>query len=327
VVVLMILSLNFSAAGAQQEPPKVYGIAVAPVPLKPQGAIYVKWPEFTFSRNFSATRYAIQVRNSETDELLYTYKGVVPCNGDTCKLTPATRLPYYDHTGDKGNYKWRVRAKIGVSWQNTWSDYMAYISLSPGFTSTFSTFPKKWTVLKGDWLLNTDQGYVKTPGEINEFSSMVYRDLFSHENGLVYEVIMKRKQAVEDFNVAVVMGHTNLNHDDWDYDGPLVHFMYNNAGDVMLINLRNPSDPPLLNINSPWIKPYDWNKLTIWVHDTFASLWINEQYITTKDLGIFFGDMNGCVGVGMWKSAFEKSPLLVDEARAYYLDEPPYLVP
>jgi len=39
VVVLMILSLNFSAAGAQQEPPKVYGIAVAPVPLKPQGAI------------------------------------------------------------------------------------------------------------------------------------------------------------------------------------------------------------------------------------------------------------------------------------------------
>lgn len=328
---LVVLSFTFSTVAAQDVVPpageKESVNAVDPVPQSPAGIVYDKKPVFTFSRNFSATAYAIQVRKSGTDELLYSYKGVVPCDGSTCTLTPATKLPYYDYTLHKGIYKWRVRARVGGVWQTTWSDYMTYTSFSPGFTSSFDTIPNKWMILGGDWLLNTDRGFVKTLGKLEQFSSMAHRDLFNHTNGLVYEVIMKRKLAANDFNVAVVLGKMDPDEDNWEQGNSQFHFMYNNAGEVMLINLRYPDDPPLLNVSSPWVKPYDWNKLTVWMHETFASLWINEHYLATVNLDIPFGDVRGNVGVGMWKNVKEKSPLLVDWATVYYDEEPPYLVP
>jgi len=336
IIVLTILSLIFTTVGADfQSPvrahenvPKDSGDALDPIPDQPSGAIFTNLPKFTFSRNDNASRYAIEVWNLSTDPytLLYTYKGAGTCTLTTCTLKPITKLTYYDYNLLKGHYKWRVRAKVGIFWQTTWSDYKSFTAFSPGFRSTFSTIPKKWQVLSGEWFAVEDAGYLKTKGALKDFYTMVYRDYFLHSRGFVYEVILKRKLSTYDFNTLIAHGRPNAAQDGW-YDDYKYEFMYNNNGDVVFVGMATVPKPPLLSVNSPWINPYDWNKLTVWVNETFASLWINEHYLGTFKLEIADIDIGGNVGFGMWKTVDEKSPLLVDEAKVYYDEEPPYLIP
>lgn len=328
VITIMLLLTSFGASVAQGDSPQFSGDELAPVPVTPSGATFTNLPKFTFTRNMNATNYAIEVWNLSTDpySLVYTFKGPGSCKPTTCTLKPTTKLAYYDYLLLKGNYGWRVRAKAGGSWQTTWSNYMSFGVFSPGFYTTFNTLPKKWQVLNGEWFLLQDAGYLKTKGALKVFSTMVYRDYFLHNRGFVYEVIMKRRNNTIDFNSLIVHGRPNEAQDGW-YDEFKYEFMYNNNRDVIFIGMVTTPKPPLLNVNSPWVKPNDWNKLTVWMHETFATLWINEHYLGTFELGIADIDIGGNVGFGMWKNVDEKSPLVVDMARAYYTNEPPYVVP
>jgi len=319
LVVLMILSLNFSAAGAQGGEPDGQVDASDPVPIFPTGDFtFKKTPIFQFTEDPSAIKYEIKVSNYTTGVLLYTFKGPPNCSpGGKCSLGPTYELSLAIRSKMKGFYSWVVRSKRG---DGSWSPPSApagFVILKKEVYSTFDTLDSKWSGVSGDWSV-TDAGYLKTKGEIGQMSSTIEKHLFS-SLGLLYEVNMRRKVENESPNFLWFLGDPEppgLAH-MWD-DGYML--VYNNNGDWELGRRQNGSSLTLASGVSSYFTS-EWNKLTIWRTGSEIVVWINGYHLVTRADSAF---NLGYVGIGMMEVVEGASPLLVDSVRVWYSPTPPY---
>lgn len=306
-------------------------ISVDAVPIHPNGhLLFGKYPTFVFSKDAAALKYQIAVWDivAEPDVLLYTFKGGAGnCVVDECALTPTTALKPLTINGNKGIYFWRVRSKTFLGWGD-WSDPALFFLAKNGFKSTFSTVDSKWLEVYGDWVA-TSAGYAKTKGVEDAWSSLIEKH-YATEN-YVYEVMMKRK-TVDDpgdtgsasriyFLAAVNPGTANSLFDGYA-------FAYTNDGSFSLWRRDDGVATSLISwTQSAYINPEGWNKLTVMTDYPWIDLWINEHwlgYITISDDPTYY--QAGYVGVEMYESAPEKSPLLVDWARLEYTYTFPYAI-
>lgn len=328
LVSLLLMSVSVAGVGADAPlpvtvvEPEVIGI---PQPISPPTVdiIYVttKTPRFTFTKVEGATKYRVEVYNIFTDAVVYEYSGKGTCESGECWLKPDIALKIYDISLKKGNYKWRVRARVG-----TWGEYSAYsdpfIVVSSGFNSTFDLDYNKWLTVYGTWT-RVDPGYMKTKGVTGFYSSMVHKLYYGP--GAVYQVRMKRK--AEDSTNMVFFNA-------WPYhDNPQLgwwsgySFRYTNDKEWELWKWTDNSVKYLAGGTTDAIIPYGWNTLKVWMDpaDLRIHLWINGTYLTGYD------DTNGVIdagfmGFGMFEDDAAKSLLQVDWAKLYY-DSWPGAVP
>jgi len=102
---------------------------IAPTPKTPSGNISDRIPNYTWTKVAGANKYQIQLRQGTT--LIYNkYPSYRICGTSTCSKTHTTVLGY-------GDYKWRIRAKVGGVWGN-WSAYKTF-TVKPLLVSTPKT--------------------------------------------------------------------------------------------------------------------------------------------------------------------------------------------
>jgi hypothetical protein len=293
-----------------------------PVPLYPiDEVIYNKYPRFSFMEIVGATKYKVEVYNTipEPDELVYTIKGDGGDCSCGCNLYPTLPLKPWDINNVSGFYTWRVSAKVEGSWWG-WSNFSNFLILKNGFNTTFDTPTKAWYPVTGAWV-QTSTGYAKTQGELYKLSSAIEKHVFTQN--FVYEVKMKRKNS-DAGNYIFFQGYPlPLGANDYWDDG--YFFTYRNNGDWSLEKIVNGSYTFIWGDSaSPYIKPYDWNKITIKRESSLIKIWINKHYMGAySDTTFTFG----YVGFGMHKEDSIKDPLLVDWARLEYTYEEPYAIP
>lgn len=296
-----------------------------PYPASPaDGYVTTKTPTFYFYEYSAATKYRIIVIDvSTTPKLVYEYTGAPACSSGICWLKPDIPLKIYDLSLSKGAYVWAVKAKVGGAWQDTYSGTVSFAVYSKGFNSTFDLDASKWLQLVGDWYV-VEPGYLKSKGVLDNSSSVIQKQLFAQN--YVYEVKMKRKFETVS-NRIIFHGYPGPISLDGDWDDAY-YFQYANDGYWSLFKVVNGITTSVIGWKySAYIKPYDWNTLTVFTDYPYMDFWINGQYLgcTGPDCGLpetTFGA--GWVGLGMYKSGAEKSPLFVDYAKLKYTTEPPY---
>jgi len=299
-----------------------------PYPFSPVNEyVTSKTPKFYFYEYGGATKYRIIVIDtSTTPKLVYEYTGAAACSSGLCWLKPDIPLKIFDLSLAKGSYVWAVKAKIGGEWQNAYSDTVSFAVYSKGFNSTFDLNASKWLSLLGDWFL-VEPGYLKSKGVISNTSCVIQKELFA--DYYVYEVKMKRKYETVS-NRIIFHGYPyslgSTGH--WD---DAYYFQYTNDSRWSLYKLVNGVPSAVIDwTHSDYIKPYDWNTLTVYTDYPFMDFWINGQYVGCTGTGCGVEEIDydaGWVGLGMYKETTEKSPLLVDYAKLKYAMEPPYPYP
>lgn len=324
VVVIIVLSMSFNPVSAlDEEPFEGTGVDLtAPLPLTPVNNqfVYTKTPKFLFTAHPEATSYRIRVYNGFSPSTpLYTYPGSGDCTETLCWLQPSYTLKTFQYDNFTGGYYgWEVEAYINYSWQNTSPPAYFYV-LSKGFTSTFDLNTKKWTSLLGDWT-RTSKGFYKTDGSAGYYASAMQNEYF--EGNYVYEVRLKRKVETEP-NALVINGSpdTMLANGTWAYSDVLE---YSNSGTWRFLRFAGGTPEQLATGASPYITPFGWNTWTIWTNYPDIYVWVNEVFVVkVTDTNPFVG----YVGIGMYKSGTESSPLLVDYAKLYYSSIRPMEVP
>ncbi len=321
MVVLMILSLNFTTAGAQGGEPDGQVDAAQPVPVFPvDDFTFKKTPIFQFTEDPSAIKYEIKVSNYTTGVLLYTFRGAPNCSpGGICSLAPSYALSPAIQSELKGYYSWVVRSKrVDGSWSPP-SAPAGFVVLKKEVTSTFDALDSKWTALSCAWTV-TSAGYMKTKGELFEWCNTVEKHLFTSlvpSVGLIYEVKLKRKGESDSPNTLHFLGIPD----------PLVANMWNKSYEWQVSygswTLSKRNNGTLYYIaGDDFDSPYsDWIKLTVWRYGTKIHLWVN---------GIYLGGFTetsftyGYMGIGMMEQDTDVSPLLVDSAKVWYSPTPPY---
>lgn len=174
--------------------------------------------------------------------------------------------------------------------------------------------------MTGSWT-RVDPGYYKTNGILGKFSSVAQKELF--RNNMVFEVRLKRKAELGS-NYVIIMG-TPGNLDSNNYWKNGYYLTYSNSGSWNLGLRKDGALNILITATiSPFIKPYDWNTFTIWRQEPYIRVWINGAYA-----GSVADEqrLDGWVGVGMWESFADVSPLLIDSAKLYYSAFSPYAIP
>ena len=332
LVVLMVLSFTFTTVEAQapvdqweQQPPEIFEFSVdatIPYPIAPASSnayVFTKTPKFYFSQVPGAVSYQIKVVDAfDPGDIIYYYKGPGTCNNGYCWLQPDTPLKPLDLTLENGFYIWNVCAKF-----DTWGDWSSsggFSVFSTGFNSSFNTGTKKWQQVTGNWT-RVDPGYYKTKGILGKFSSVTQKEIFI--NNMVFEVRLKRKTETGTNSIIILGSPGNLDSNNYWKNG--YYLTYNNAG-YWSFGIRKDGvlDTLIPATISPFIKPYDWNTITVWRQEPYIRMWINGAYV-----GYVVDDQRseGCSGVGMWENLPDVSPLLVDSAKMYYSTFSPYTIP
>jgi hypothetical protein len=328
LVVIVALSMSLSPASAQQELPsngagidELVGVDLsAPLPLSPinSARVYTKTPKFLFTKHPEATNYRVIVYKLADSVPLYTYSGPFTCVDSICKMIPDFALKNFQYIGKGGAYKWQVEAYIGDYWSNT-SPYANFYVLSKGFTSTFDLDTKKWMPVNNDWK-RTSKGYYKTEGAAGVVTSAMQLEYF--EDHIVYEVRLKRKVETEP-NFIMINGNPDPLHPNgtWGYADVLE---YSNSGTWRILRSVGGSVDQLSAGASAYIVPFGWNTWTIWADYPNIYVWVNGVFVTVVTET---NPYMGYVGVGMYRSGSESSPLLVDYAKVYYSGIFPMKVP
>ncbi len=320
-VMIVILSLGISTAGAQEQPAP---LGTTPYPISPSGeSVFTRLPKFTFTEAPGATRYRVELFNMHKGAVVYTYTGPDNCSAGECWLKPDIVLKFLDCAETAGWYSWRVKAKIAGEWQAEYSDPAFFAILSSGFNSTFFTL-KKWSVVFGaPWTIDVTRGFAKTLGMDSTTSSIIQK--FWYTDGILYEVRMKRKGEPDSSNRLFFLGVTGDPDSGGIWREGYVFDYYNNGVFSLFKQIDWDKTYFYEEIASAAIVPYGWNKLTVWVKDGDISLWMNETYLGAVTDTEY---TEGCVGIGMREAnTSDKSPLLVDWATLKYTSEMPYAVP
>lgn len=333
LVVLMLLSFAITTVGAdfnptvkaEGQPPS--GDVIRPDPPSSPEVIYPRdedifttTPKYRFTKFPGVTKYRIDIWKGDdyNQTPIFTLKFTPACSDTECWIKPAYTLKKYDLSGEKGEYSWRIRAKVGTDWPVLWSQ-TTFRVLSSGFNSTFSSDYAKWVPLSGDWSISS-AGYLKGNGNGDNQYSIVQKNLV--KNGYVYEVRMKRK--LENDAETRLFFNANpypLYMNRWDSGYGFDYF--NNGRWRLVQRVGGLQTYPVPETESSAIIPFGWNKLTVWTQDTGIYLWINEVYLGMFPINTF---EEGWVGIGMYMNG-PYSPLLVDWATLKYSDTPPYTIP
>ncbi len=289
--------------------------ATAPYPLYPDYDIVVgKYPQFYFSQNFAASKYKMEVWDYSKGEIAYTLKGAGNCSGGTCSLTPTLPLKTYGLDG-KGVYSWWVRGKIG-DWWGGWSESSDFYVFADGFKSDFST-AKKWYSLLGSWPI-ISPGYLKMAGVPYYTTSVIEKEEFL--DWFVYEVKMKRKNDYPYSNTLYFSAYPYFDGSgEWERG---YAFDYANDNTYRVRRIDGGGSTSIKGWTyTPYIKPFDWNTLTVWQDPPYLDFWINGQY-----LGFLQDETytSGYVGIGFYRPDYSKSPLFVDNAKLKYTMVQPY---
>lgn len=299
-------------------------VGVNAIPTSPGGLVVIddKTPTLKFTKDIGATKYQIELRNSYSLQLLHTTKTSGVCDDTHCTYTLPVKLKPTDLSGNNGFYSWRVRSKTSAGWGG-YSGYAYFYLVSKGFNSTFDSHAKKWQALYGDWT-RVDPGYLKTGGVTGAYTSVIHQEYF--RSGYVYEVTMKRKVSTNgDFPSNRIYFQANSHGDVEDGWNNGYEFGYTDSGTWFLAKRSNDAVTPMASGSSIHLKPYGWNKLTVYVIGTNLDLWINGKYlgfVNLSNFGTYYD--SGWVGIAGYKNA-GKSSLLVDKAVLYYANEKPYL--
>jgi hypothetical protein len=328
LVVIVALSMSINPASAQEELPpeiveteEIIGVdLLAPLPLSPinNSRVYTKTPKFLFSMHPEASNYRVIVYKNTDSIPLYTYSGPFTCSGSICTLKPTTALKTYQYMAPVGAYKWQVEAYIEGYWGYTSPEAYFYV-LSKGFTSTFDLDTKKWMPVNNDWT-RTSKGYYKTEGAAGVVTSAMQLEYF--EDHIVYEVRLKRKVETEpNFLLLNGIPEPILPNGTWQYANVLE---YSNSGTWRILRSVGGSVDQLAAGASAYIVPFGWNTWTVWADYPNIYVWVNGVFVTV------ITEPNpyvGYVGIGMYKSGSESSPLLVDYAKVYYSGIFPLRIP
>lgn len=281
---------------------------VNPWPASPVfTAVYTKTPTFYWSMLVNAAKYQFEVWNDTTETLLYTENsGLKRCNTSFCWKTPDTTLKYYD-LSINGEYKWRVRALVGTTWQD-WSDFAPFLVLSPGFTSTFDLNLNKWSAVLGTWT-RTPAGFLKTQGLFDQHVGAIAKHLFMD---FTYEAKMKRKDDLSSQNCLYYRAYPYPMQSDGKWSDGYA-FCYYNSQEWKLVRYEDGVATSTGRLDASGIvKPYDWNTLKVVVLGSSHYLYINGYYLANITDATF---LDGWVGLTMRQVLATKSPLLVDYAR------------
>lgn len=286
-----------------------------PYPLYPDYDIVIgKLPTYFFSQNYGASKYKVQVWDYYKGEVAYTLKGSGNCSGGVCSLEPTINLKTYGLDG-KGYYAWWVRGKFGDFWGG-WSDDTDFFVYANGFKSDFST-SKKWYSLAGSWPIIAP-GYVKIGGIPYSTTSIIEKEEFL--DWYVYEATMKRKNNYPHPNTLYFSAYPYFDGSgEWQRG---YAFDYANDNTYMVRRIDDGVSTTLRGWTStPYIKPFDWNKLTVWQDPPYLDFWINGQYLgwITDETYTY-----GYAGIGFYRPDFSKSALLVDNAKLTYSSGQPY---
>ncbi len=333
VSILFVLVFIFSSSFAGGMPrvsadaPVEVDAGPATLPINPIGGemVFDNTPRFYFSQAATHTdtmKYRIDVWNFNKNTLVYSFKGKPTCVLSKCWFDPTTTLKYVDITETKGLYYWVVQAKTGDDWSLP-SDKAYFKVMTPGFDSAFTALGK-WLPIKGTWSI-VDPGYLLTQTKPDKFLSVLYKHQVT--KGYKFEVRMKRKGEFGKGNYVIVNGYPyngtgNILDSGWD-DGYMIG--YSNLGYWFVKKRLNGAETQLIpNTNeiTPAVVPYKWNRITVFVRDSFIYVWINEQY-----LGKAYDENlppQGWVGIGADDSNPIASPLYVDWAELEYVDDLPY---
>ncbi len=288
--------------------------ATAPSPLNPINGVWTfnRLPRLFFSRNEQATAYKIYMYDNRTTQtLLYTFVGGTEnCGTAYCWLKPPTKLKTwkYDETSG-GQYAWRVSAKIDGSWVHN-ANYGTFYVLSKGFTSTFDVNTRGWEVLNGTWK-RTPAGLYKTKGILGTNVNTWNKEYFVDD--LVIEVRMKRKVETASSRI-YFLGYPNPRWDkEWWYRG-YCFIYYNNGFWSIYKNIENISTS-VASGTTVFDESLSWNTIKIWAHNGIIYIWMNGVYIgAVVDSSL----SAGAVGLAMYESNPDLSPLLVDYVKVYY---------
>ena len=298
--------------------------AIAPFPLNPAGSIFTfnRLPRLFFAHNEWATAYKIYMYDVRTTQtLLYTFAGGTEnCSGTYCWLKPPTKLKTYKYDEDTGGYyAWRVSARINGEWVHNYT-YAYFFVFSKGFTSTFDVNTRGWEAVDGTWN-RTPAGQYKTNGIWGTNVSAWNKEVFL-EN-MVLEVRMKRKVEIGSASRIYFFGEPgstwSLNLWENGYN-----FLYYNNGNW---ELRKFVDGVFSVIDigvTPYSKPLNWNTFKFWLNNGMIHIWVNDVY-----LGSSYDDslIGGAVGLGIYETNQDVSPLLVDYVKVYYSGVYPDVIP
>jgi len=275
-----------------------------PTPLLPSAVTTTHKPTYKWSKVPNATYYNIQLYNFNGTKLLW--KPVISskaCGSTTCQFTPPNQF-----LGD-GNYKWRVRAKVGGLWK-TFSTYKAF-NVATDFHYYFNTASdlKLWRPIVGKWTLNN--GWYLSSGVKpywNSTSHIGYYPKFK------YIVRLKRINNPNNSNRIIVRGipHPLSSDKNW-YS--YYSFQYTNAGSFSVWKRVN-GTPTILKGWSPIsaINKYGWNTLKVIGVGSTLKFYINNKLVWSgSDTSLF----TGRVGIGFYKPDSSWQPLLVDGAHIY----------
>ncbi len=289
--------------------------ATAPYPLSPieSDPIFNRTPKLYFTRNEQATAYKIYMYDFRTHlTLLYTFVGGTEnCGTAYCWLKPPTKLKTwkYDETSG-GNYAWRVSAKIDGSWVHN-ASYDFFTVLSKGFTSTFDVNTRGWEMLNGTWK-RTPAGLYKMKGitgtNVNAWNKEYFMD------DLVIEVRMKRKVETGSANRIYFLGYPNPRGDSDRWNKGYCFIYYNNGNWSIYKYIYNDS-VYVASGTTVFDETLNWNTIKFWVHNDTIYIWMNGVYIgAVVDNSL----SAGAVGLAMYETNPDLSPLLVDYVKVYY---------
>lgn len=281
---------------------------VTPWPAMPYSVTYDTTPDFRFTQNVSATKYKIEVYNTYDSSLLYVYKGVGVCSAGYCTLTPETVLGILKWNSTVGQYKWHVKAKIGGLWQVAWSDYQYFRVLSEGVVSTFNVDKKGWKPVNGSWV-QAAPGYL-VGGTLSSTGWFgVVQKIFTWD--FIYQVKMKRPTGTSSANAIIFWGYPAIDpvHANQWYEG--IYFQYTDGGFWAVWKAVDGSWEFVQTWTSTtYIRPNDWNTLTVVVQYPYEYFYINGGYLGWLDIS---NPSVGYAGIGFYTSNSTHT-LLVDKA-------------
>ncbi len=309
-VVMLILSLTFTSAGATGELPGRGGEPVSvdviqPSPVYPSSSTVVDTtPEFQFTRLEGAGKYQIEVWNTITGFLVYTFKGPANCDASYCYLQPTTVLGVRKLNSTNGRYKWKVRAKVSGFWQD-WSEETGFAILSPGFTQNFQTDKTGWKTLTGSW--EWVPGQMKGSTDVSRPWSSTYNKTFTWD--FTYQVKMKRSGSPGYASGIIFWGYPEAGSDGLWKDG--VFFEYSDDGYYRIYRTLDGAVTSLVGWTSTTaVDTGKWNTLTVVVRFPTEHYFINGIYLGYTEIYV---PNEGYSGIHFVKGV-STDTLLVDRA-------------
>lgn len=312
-VVLLVLSLTFTSAGATPEPlargsEPVSVDATPPTPVYPAFTTIVDTtPEFQFTRLEGAGKYQIEVTNSITHMTVYTFTGPANCDASYCYLQPATVLGIHKFNGTNGEYGWRVRGKVSGYWQN-WSAVSFFGVLSPGFSQNFQTDKAGWKPLTGTW--EWEPGKMKGTTDSSLLWSSTYNKVYTWD--FTYQVKMKRIGDKEYAHGIAFWGNPVASSDgQWNTGVFFEYGISGGAGYYRIYKMVDGISTSLVGwTTTTAVDPNNWNTLTVVVRFPGQHYFINGVYLGYTEVET---PSSGYLGIQFAKGE-ETSTLLVDRA-------------